>query len=125
MPTPLYMTRVSFFEWVVKGFCEYDSRQWMPWLKKFAQMQGANPLRHTALSIPKASRPHQPLMIGALMAEKKVKGRKRHIVVDAMGNLLSVVVHAANTHDAQDLSFDSTFCKVHQHAAGAKRGSKN
>ena len=27
---------------------------------------------------------------------KKVKGRKRHIVVDAMGNLLSVVVHAAN-----------------------------
>ena len=30
---------------------------------------------------------------------KKVKGRKRHIVVDTMGNLLSVVVHAANTHD--------------------------
>ncbi len=31
--------------------------------------------------------------------EKKVKGRKRHIVVDVMGNLLAVVVHAANTHD--------------------------
>lgn len=30
---------------------------------------------------------------------KKVKGRKRHIVVDTMGNLLSVVVHAANIHD--------------------------
>jgi len=30
---------------------------------------------------------------------KKVKGRKRHIVVDTVGNLLAVVVHAANTHD--------------------------
>jgi len=27
---------------------------------------------------------------------EKTKGRKRHIVVDTMGNLLSVVVHAAN-----------------------------
>ena len=32
---------------------------------------------------------------------KKVKGRKRHIVVDTMGNMLSVVVHAANIHDAK------------------------
>jgi transposase len=31
---------------------------------------------------------------------KKVKGRKRHIVTDIMGNLLAVVVHAANIHDA-------------------------
>ncbi|MCL2373580.1 MAG: transposase [Defluviitaleaceae bacterium] len=30
---------------------------------------------------------------------KKVKGRKRHIVVDVMGNLLAVIVHAANIHD--------------------------
>jgi putative transposase len=33
--------------------------------------------------------------------EKKVKGRKRHIVVDTMGNLLSIVVHAANIHDTK------------------------
>ena len=33
------------------------------------------------------------------MVGKKTKGRKRHIVVDTMGNLLSVVVHAANIHD--------------------------
>ena len=32
-------------------------------------------------------------------AGKKVKGRKRHIVVDTMGNLLKVVVHAANVQD--------------------------
>src|SRR4029450_11528422 len=32
---------------------------------------------------------------------KKVKGRKRHIVVDTMGLLLAVVVSAANVDDAQ------------------------
>ena len=32
---------------------------------------------------------------------KKVKGRKRHIIVDTMGLLLAVVVHAANIHDSQ------------------------
>ena len=30
------------------------------------------------------------------MGEKKVMGRKRHILVDTCGNLLHVVVHAAN-----------------------------
>ena len=35
-----------------------------------------------------------------MTAEKKVKGRKRHIVTDIMGNLLAVRVHAANIHDA-------------------------
>lgn len=33
------------------------------------------------------------------MAGRKVKGRKRHIVVDTQGNLLYVRVHAANAHD--------------------------
>jgi putative transposase len=32
---------------------------------------------------------------------KKVKGRKRHIVVDTLGNLLEIVVHAANMHDTK------------------------
>ena len=30
---------------------------------------------------------------------KKVKGRKRHIISDTLGNILAVVVHAANIHD--------------------------
>jgi len=30
-----------------------------------------------------------------------MKGRKRHIVVDIMGNLLAVIVHAANIHDTK------------------------
>jgi putative transposase len=33
------------------------------------------------------------------MGEKKIKGRKRHIVTDTNGHLLHVNVHAANTHD--------------------------
>ena len=32
---------------------------------------------------------------------KKAKGQKRHIVVDVRGNLLAVVVHAANLHDTK------------------------
>lgn len=32
---------------------------------------------------------------------KKIKGRKRHIVVDIMGNILAVCVHAANIHDTK------------------------
>lgn len=34
------------------------------------------------------------------MGEKKIKGRKRHIVTDTTGHLLHVKVHAANTHDS-------------------------
>lgn len=33
------------------------------------------------------------------MGEKKVKGRKRHIVTDIEGHLLHIKVHAANIHD--------------------------
>ena len=40
-----------------------------------------------------------PLKNVALMGRKKVKGRKRHIVIDTQGHLLHVKVHAANIHD--------------------------
>ena len=36
---------------------------------------------------------------GALMEEKKIKGRKRHIVTDTQGHILHIKVHAANIHD--------------------------
>ena len=35
------------------------------------------------------------------MGEKKVKGRKRHIMVDTQGRLLDVKVHGANIHDTK------------------------
>jgi putative transposase len=33
------------------------------------------------------------------MGEKKIKGRKRHIVTDTEGHILHIKVHAANIHD--------------------------
>jgi putative transposase len=36
-----------------------------------------------------------------MTVEKKIKGRKRHIVVDILGNLLYIKVHAANIHDTK------------------------
>ena len=36
---------------------------------------------------------------GAMMEGKKIKGRKRHITVDTMGNILDVFVHEANCAD--------------------------
>ena len=40
-------------------------------------------------------------MKNAELTGEKTKGRKRHIVVDVLGCLLSVVVHAANIHDTK------------------------
>jgi transposase len=34
------------------------------------------------------------------MGEKRIKGRKRHLIVDAEGHLLAVHVHAANRYDS-------------------------
>lgn len=34
-----------------------------------------------------------------LTGEKKIKGRKRHIITDSQGHLLNIKVHAANIHD--------------------------
>ncbi len=39
------------------------------------------------------------VMNGDLMAEKKIKGRKRHVCTDTMGNLLYVKVHSAKIAD--------------------------
>ncbi len=41
------------------------------------------------------------------------------------GILETIFAELSMDCDMQDLSFDSTSCKVHQHAAGAKRGLKN
>jgi transposase len=38
------------------------------------------------------------------------------------GVLEAIFAELSKDCDMQDLSFDSTSCKVHQHAAGAKRG---
>ena len=40
-----------------------------------------------------------PVRIEASTGEKKIKGRKRHIATDTLGNMLTVQVHAANLAD--------------------------
>lgn len=35
---------------------------------------------------------------------KKIKGRKRHIAVDTLGLLLSVIIHPANIHDSKGIT---------------------
>ena len=40
------------------------------------------------------------------------------------GILELIFAELSKESDSQDLSFDSTSCKVHQHAGGAKRGQK-
>jgi putative transposase len=45
-----------------------------------------------------------------MMEEKKIKGRKRHITADVMGNLLHVGVHSAAVHDSisgQDICYQT------------------
>ena len=36
-----------------------------------------------------------------LDGNKKIKGRKQHIIVDAQGNLMAIAVHEANVHDSK------------------------
>lgn len=63
--------------------------------------QGVTRLQPTESLTLKAQKQRQPPKSAGLTAGKKVKGRKRHIVTDTMGNLLAVVVHAANIHDTK------------------------
>ena len=53
------------------------------------------------LSIPKVLKLSIPAMPEALTGEKKIKGRKRHIVVDTSGRILGAEVHQANMHDTK------------------------
>ena len=34
-------------------------------------------------------------------SNKKIKGRKQHIIVDTQGNLMAIAVHEANVHDSE------------------------
>src|SRR5579883_487794 len=50
-------------------------------------------------SIARPVRPPKPGANGATMRGKKIKGRKRHLLVDTMGNLLGVKVVRADVSD--------------------------
>ena len=53
---------------------------------------------------------------------KKSTVHERFKAWNDSGVLKSIFEELSKDCDMQDLSFDSTSCKVHQHASGAKRG---
>jgi transposase len=59
---------------------------------------------------------------------KKVNGRKRHVVVDSLGNIISNLVHPANIHDSVGAMltiknlFENTFGVKHMYADCGYRG---
>ena len=63
--------------------------------------KGARPSRRMPSSIRNQSKPNMPATNVASMGEK-VKGRKRPIATDILGNLLAVIVHAANRADTTE-----------------------
>lgn len=44
---------------------------------------------------------HHVDSVRGLDGNKKIKGRKQHIIVDSQGYLMSVAVHEANVHDSK------------------------
>ena len=55
-------------------------------------------------------------------AGKKINGRKRHIVVDTMGLILAVVVHAANIQDYDGAVLVYPSCRAAQRAVSPIEG---
>ena len=49
---------------------------------------------------------------------KKIKGRKRHLVVDTMGNIVTNIVHVANMHDSKGASL--VFQNLKENTCGIK-----
>lgn len=60
---------------------------------------GKNPEASTAILDSQSIKTTETPGVRGYDAGKKVKGRKRHILVDTLGLLLMVVVHAANIQD--------------------------
>ena len=77
----------------------YGKKLWTLLLKKIRAKAGRKPNPSYAIIDSQSVKTTAASDSRGFDGGKKVKGRKRHIVVDIMGNLLSIVVHAANAHD--------------------------
>ena len=64
----------------------------------------ARPRRSSTARVPRARKRGVALDPQGFDAGKKISGRKRHILVDTLGLLLSVAVHAANIQDRDGMT---------------------
>src|SRR5262249_38734357 len=64
----------------------------------------ARPRRSSPARVPRARKNGVALDPQGFDAGKKISGRKRHILVDTLGLLLSVAVHAANIQDRDGMT---------------------
>ena len=71
----------------------------MPCARVYANKRVERPNQVRPSSTVNRSRPPKAAANGALTREKKVNGRKRHILVDVMGLLLVVLVHKASVQE--------------------------
>ena len=75
-------------------------KYYKPWLKKWLSVGKTVTPTYAIIdsqSVKTTSKSEQKGFDGG----KKIKGRKRHILFDTIGNLLGVIVHAANIHDTK------------------------
>ena len=79
----------------------YGKKLWMHLLKKIRKKAKRKPTPTYAIVDSQSVKTTSASDCRGFDGNKKIKGCKRHVVVDTMGNLLAICVHAANTHDTK------------------------
>lgn len=95
---PWHTVYNTFHKWQKNG-------TWDTILQRLNEMvrvkEGRNPVPSYGLLDSQSVKSSSPGKERGYDGNKKVKGRKRHILVDVLGLLLCVFVHAANIHDTK------------------------